>query len=256
MEFKQSVIESLGYYVYCLLDPRDKKIFYIGKGNGNRVFQHAKAALTEDTENLKLDTIRNILDSGYNIEHYIIRHNLTEETAYTVESTLIDFLSYPKFNKELILTNIQAGHHMWDEGIKSIKEINLTYDCEKIVVNENDRLLLVSLNKSFDQTKSKGTYVRPNLYEATRKYWKIDNRWLYKIQYILGIYKNIVRIVIKPDKDEWVKVKKPSEFDGVRYACKGEVIPKSPYLNKDVSDYPFNQRSTLFIPKEPWKTWK
>ena len=31
MEFKQTVIEALQYYVFCLVDPRDKKIFYIGK---------------------------------------------------------------------------------------------------------------------------------------------------------------------------------------------------------------------------------
>lgn len=32
MEFKQSVKEALAYYVYALVDPRDHKIFYIGKG--------------------------------------------------------------------------------------------------------------------------------------------------------------------------------------------------------------------------------
>ena len=57
MELKQSVKEALGYYVYALVDPRDRKIFYIGKGKGNRIFQHAEAALVENTSDLKLDTI-------------------------------------------------------------------------------------------------------------------------------------------------------------------------------------------------------
>ena len=35
--FKQSVIEGLKYYVYALVDPRDNRIFYVGKGTGNRV---------------------------------------------------------------------------------------------------------------------------------------------------------------------------------------------------------------------------
>lgn len=39
--FKQSVKEALNFYVYALVDPRDKKIFYVGKGSGDRVFQHA-----------------------------------------------------------------------------------------------------------------------------------------------------------------------------------------------------------------------
>lgn len=47
MEFKQSVKEALAYYVYALVDPRDHKIFYIGKGKDNRVFQHAAATIDE-----------------------------------------------------------------------------------------------------------------------------------------------------------------------------------------------------------------
>ena len=35
--FKQSVIEGLKYYFYALVDPRDNRIFYVGKGTGNRV---------------------------------------------------------------------------------------------------------------------------------------------------------------------------------------------------------------------------
>ena len=30
--FKQSVIEGLRCYVYVLVDPRDNRIFYVGKG--------------------------------------------------------------------------------------------------------------------------------------------------------------------------------------------------------------------------------
>ena len=41
MEFRQKVKEALGYYVYALVDPRDWKIFYIGKGKGNRIFHSA-----------------------------------------------------------------------------------------------------------------------------------------------------------------------------------------------------------------------
>ena len=31
MEFSKSTKEHLGYYVYALVDPRDKTIFYVGK---------------------------------------------------------------------------------------------------------------------------------------------------------------------------------------------------------------------------------
>ena len=57
MEFKQSVKEALAYYVYALVDPRDHKIFYIGKGKDNRVFQHAAATIDEIEQGLEPDRI-------------------------------------------------------------------------------------------------------------------------------------------------------------------------------------------------------
>ena len=50
--FNQQTIESLAYYVYALIDPRDNRIFYIGKGKGNRIFQHAKDALDCNDQSL------------------------------------------------------------------------------------------------------------------------------------------------------------------------------------------------------------
>ena len=188
MEFKQSVIEALGYYVYALIDPRDRKIFYIGKGKGNRIFQHAEAALEETTSNLKLDTIRSILAEGKEVEHYIIRHDLDEKEAYQLESTLIDMLTYSSFNHSNQLTNRIAGHHQWDEGIKSVEEINILYDCPKIQIQNEDSLLLVNLNQSHKQANAKGTYKRYHIYESTRKYWKIRADRAKHIGYVLGVY--------------------------------------------------------------------
>ena len=93
MELKQTVIEALQYYVYCLVDPRDKKIFYIGKGVGNRVFNHVIDALDENNESLKLDTIREIHKTGLEVSYYIVRHGMTETEAYLVESVLIDMFT-------------------------------------------------------------------------------------------------------------------------------------------------------------------
>jgi len=43
-EFSPAVVEALGYYVYLLKDPETDKVFYVGKGTGNRIFQHLKEA--------------------------------------------------------------------------------------------------------------------------------------------------------------------------------------------------------------------
>lgn len=171
MRFSDETIKELKAYVYALIDPRNNKIFYIGKGSGNRVFQHCEAVLQENEESLKLNLIREIIASGAKVEHYILRHRLSDEETFQIESTLIDFLTYPKFNTEQVLTNIVSGHHQWDEGIKTVDEISAIYDCEKIKINPNEQLLLVSLNKSFDEAKAHGVYRRTDMYEKVRKYW-------------------------------------------------------------------------------------
>lgn len=254
--FKQSVQEALGFYVYALTDPRDNRIFYIGKGKGNRIFQHAQDSIADRDESLKLDTIRSIHKEGLDVGYYILRHNLDEKTAYTLESTLIDLLSYKNFNKESVLTNIMSGHHQWDEGIKTIREINILYDCEKIDISDGDYLLLVSLNKTYNQLNSLGVYIRPNLYESTRKYWSVGEWRLKKIDYVLGVYKGIVRSVIKPVKWNAFEVSEDgTKFTKTRYGCTGILIEDSKYLNKDVSDYPFGSGGAVtYIPRD-YKRW-
>ncbi len=240
--FNQQTIESLAYYVYALIDPRDNRIFYIGKGKGNRIFQHAKDALDCNDQSLKLDIIRSILREGKQVGLYILRHNLTEDTAYVVESVLIDLLTYRKFNKTNILANIVAGHHQWDEGIKDVDEIDSIYNCMKIEVKQRDTLLLVSLNKSFDQAKADGVYRRIDIYEATRKYWKIGKNAPQEIKYVLGVYKGVVRSVIGITSWEWTDVAEDgTKFKSDRCIFEGKLLNDSTYLNKDVSDYPFGK---------------
>lgn len=254
MEFRQKVKEALGYYVYALVDPRNSKIFYIGKGKENRVFQHAKGALediledalSENAPNLKLDTIRSIISEGKKVAYYIIRHNLEEKEAYLVESTLIDMLTYSSFNHDNQLTNLVAGHHQWDEGIKTIEEINVLYDCAKIEVKKGDNILLVNLNRSYNQTKAKGVYKRYDIYESTRKYWKICREKAKQIDYVLGVYKGVVRCVIKVDNHSFVtQAEDGTLFSKPRCCFEGENIPNSPYMNKDVSDYPFGSGGAI-----------
>ena len=40
--FPDGVSEQLKWYVYRLVDPRNGGTFYVGKGQGNRVFDHAR----------------------------------------------------------------------------------------------------------------------------------------------------------------------------------------------------------------------
>ena len=75
--FSQAVVEKLDNYVYFLQDPRTNKVFYVGKGVGNRVFNHLDCAIETDGETEKRKIIRGIIKSGKKVRHFILRHGLT-----------------------------------------------------------------------------------------------------------------------------------------------------------------------------------
>ena len=41
-KFSPNTIEKIGYYVYIFSDPDTHQPFYVGQGQGNRVFSHLK----------------------------------------------------------------------------------------------------------------------------------------------------------------------------------------------------------------------
>ena len=220
--FSQKVKESMNHYVYCLVDPRNDKIFYVGEGVNDRVFDHAKAAITETTETEKLNLIREIISEGKEVGHFIIRHGMDIETAFEVEAALIDFLTYPHFNKDSIMANIVAGHHQWDRGIKTADEIEQTYAAEPLEVNPNHRILCVNLNRTY----KKGN----NIYDIARGDWPIAKNKCDKVDYVLAIYGGIVRGVYQPET--WEEVITNDKMEK-RWRFTGKEIIDSPYMNKD-----------------------
>ena len=82
------------------------------------MFNHVEEAVSGDRASLKLDTIREIRSLGLDVKHYIVRHGISQDVAFEIESTLIDFLTYQEFNLEKVLSNVVAGHHAWNRGIK------------------------------------------------------------------------------------------------------------------------------------------
>lgn len=86
------VAECIGHYVYLLRDPRDRQVFYVGKGQGNRVMAHdAEAGADPTSERAKLVRINAITATGAEVEHLFVRTQLaTDEEAFTVEQSIID----------------------------------------------------------------------------------------------------------------------------------------------------------------------
>lgn len=75
------------FYVYTLTDPHDK-IFYVGKGCGQRVFDHEKEA-RRGCECHKCRKIRKIWRNGGQIHKYYVFETDDEEAAYKHEEDLI-----------------------------------------------------------------------------------------------------------------------------------------------------------------------
>lgn len=206
--FSDKTVEAIKYYIYALLDPRDNKIFYIGKGKGNRVFAHLNGALDNPESSDKLNLIREIISTGDSVKHYIIRHGIEDERkAFEIESTIIDLLNYDDYRHLSNITNKVTGHHAWDRGIKSVDEIEVLYagqlvDEKKIYHN----LLLININKTYKPGIS--------LYEATRKHWKLSSEKVKNVEYVCSEYRGIIRAIFKPNSWHFNEERKRLYFEG------------------------------------------
>ncbi|MBD5427744.1 MAG: hypothetical protein HDR39_00180 [Treponema sp.] len=70
-----------------------------------------------------------------------------------------------------------------------------TIDCGK------DKVLFVCISKSY---KRLGTEGRENLFECTRKYWKLDKQRAERADYVAGVYKGVVEAIYK--NSSWQQV--------------------------------------------------
>jgi hypothetical protein len=77
------------YYVYVLMRP-DGTVFYVGKGQGNRINDHERDA-KKGAESLKCDIIRKIWSEGGSVLKQKVAFFDLKNDAYALESLLIDF---------------------------------------------------------------------------------------------------------------------------------------------------------------------
>tara|TARA_R110001583_G_scaffold53820_2_gene165539 strand:- start:1068 stop:2177 length:1110 start_codon:yes stop_codon:yes gene_type:complete len=106
-------LDKKEYYVYALIDPRDDRYFYIGKGKGRRYSSHLKPKRL-DFNYAKLERIKDIQKSGFEVEIEILFPSLDEDTAFELEKIVIYKLGREVFG-EGILTNLNPGGK-WKPG--------------------------------------------------------------------------------------------------------------------------------------------
>lgn len=90
------------FYVYDLIDPRDGKVFYVGKGTGNRIDQHEREARAGRVSR-KCDRIRDIEAEGLSVIKKRVRSFADEQDAFDFEADRIDEIGLHN------LTNVAPG---------------------------------------------------------------------------------------------------------------------------------------------------
>jgi hypothetical protein len=238
--FDDVAAKEIKFYVYALVDPRDKKIFYVGKGVGNRWYHHILDAnkTPKEIANLKLKTIQEIHSSGKQVEVYLVRHGIeNEKFAYEIEAAVISTCelieNFGVGNTAVVLSNI-AGEHGSDKGVMSTRGIQDIYNAgEAPPITEPVAILKISKRWKFGMPADE-------IMESTWGWWPF-RKDLFKAKYALGVSNGIIRGVYRIEN--WRERKKgdrgwtPNEEPGSRWGFPDgctEASELSHYLNKSV----------------------
>ena len=182
--FSQSIRDELGYYVYAYVDVSDKmheKIIYVGKGKGNRCFDHLKSAVETD----KTQTIKNLDSQGFLRVDILVYGLEDEDTALKVEAATIDAIGIEN------LKNAQRGHGSADYG--RISTDGLSRKLKKIQLKEGDfkeNCILIKIQKLYSSSMPE-----LELYEATRGAWRVSKSSCEKAKYACAVYDGVIQEV-------------------------------------------------------------
>lgn len=220
--FSPATIESIQAYVYVLADAEDK-IFYVGKGRGNRVFDHVEEVRrwvvenpaqpfpqTEDDDDseasgmsLKQQRIAELLQAKFEPAMYVVREGLTDEQAFLVEAVLISVLDW---QLKGALSNGVAGCGEARFGLKSVQELEairgapfrLSALSELAVAatpNTPHKAIAININRRWSEVVAN----QATLLQVSEGRWKVSLKNASQCRYAIIHANGIVRGVFEID---------------------------------------------------------
>lgn len=208
------------YYVYLLVDPRDGKPFYVGKGTRDRFLSHGEIARRPLEESLiefdpaatpkerkdRISRIREIRAQGQEPEVAFARTKIeTELEAYRIEAALIDTLD--RYGGHLV--NEVRGHHT-PQGFVTLHDLEVELTTE-IVTTKTPAILIVLFPwvDHFDpETGRAGHGFRSSmtpdeLLQSVRAWWPFAIEKAQRYQYAVAVHDGITRGVWEIVPGSW-----------------------------------------------------
>ena len=185
------------FYVYCLTDLKKDKILYIGKGCGNRIFEHEQAARSQDGD---IDVpARKAIAKCKKLGRHIISYHLTEAEAQAAETALIHFVKSVVDKK---FKNKSAKYNAGGISAEALDDRFKFTPCPLDDLNPDGLVLAVKIQDALDlDTDEEADYRFDNQDDANLKSrtlgnWVIGKDAASKVKYIIGIHTGLQNAVV------------------------------------------------------------
>lgn len=215
--FDDVTAEHLAHYIYCLIDPRNGRAFYVGKGQKNRIFGHEGSIDLNESEEIvraKDSRIFEIRKAGLEVHEVILRHGLkSDREAFEIEAAVIDFC----LCQDLPLTNLQGGHESGDFGLMSVDDVRSLYHAKSIEYFD-EKAITLNIGRQYVRHQSP-----QEIFDKTHRAWVLNVKRASEATLAIATAHGIIRGVFRIHN--WYVVRLDDSLKGKtrqRYAFEGE----------------------------------